>query len=44
VHPPVKSEAQCIVDARVSSADQKNDLDQQIARVNGACPCRCPVI
>jgi predicted site-specific integrase-resolvase len=33
VHPPVKSEAQYIVYARVSSADQKNNLDQQIARV-----------
>jgi putative resolvase len=33
VNPPAKSEAQYIVYARVSSADQENDLDQQIARV-----------
>jgi putative resolvase len=33
VPPPAQSEAQYIVYARVSSADQKDDLDQQIARV-----------
>ena len=33
VHPPVKSEAQYVVYARVPLADQKDNLDQQIARV-----------
>jgi predicted site-specific integrase-resolvase len=33
VYPPEKGEAQYVVYARVSSADQKKDLDQQIARV-----------
>ena len=33
VHPPKVSAAQYVVYARVSSADQKKDLDQQIARV-----------
>ena len=31
VDPPMKSEAQYIVYARVSSSDQKKDLDQQTA-------------
>lgn len=33
VYPPVQNDAQYVVYARVSSADQKKDLDQQIARV-----------
>ena len=33
VYPPAQSDAQYVVYARVSSADQKKDLDRQIARV-----------